>query len=300
MDLRGKITQEQVERACGVLNYQPFILTDELQTGAAYSWMWGVEVKTPRLLFKKQEVDIEEWSRITDANERLRKMYDAFITEIANRYPRGSLLDFACNNGYFPVKASQLGMRGTVGIDVATYFSKSIDLLNEILGTDAQFASALYDPRTKTAPVSGKYSVVCASAILCHVPDPLDFLAFLGSLASEAVFFFGQVIDTDELIVSYQKPDPILALRDLEVRFPYRYNDNTRLSRGLLYNAFEDMGFKEIVEFPWRSEWLPPYFDMRMREPVLEGEARPEVCQAWKLASELRRGSKHMAVLAMR
>ena len=46
MDLRGKITQEQMERACGVLNYQPFILTDELQTGAAYSWMWGVEVKT--------------------------------------------------------------------------------------------------------------------------------------------------------------------------------------------------------------------------------------------------------------
>jgi hypothetical protein len=173
-------------------------------------------------------------------------------------------------------------------------------LLNEALGTDAQFIQALYHPRTNSAPIQGTYSVVCASAIICHLPNPLNFLAFLGSLATEALFIFGQVIDTDNLIVSYQKPDPVLALRNLKIQFPYRYNDNTRLSRGMLFHSFEDMGFKNILEFEWLPEWLPPYFDTRMREPELEGETRPQVQHAWKLAEELRRGSKHLAVLAMR
>jgi len=40
-----------------------------------------------------------EWGKITDSNARLRRMYDDFITAIADRYKGGSYLDFACNNG---------------------------------------------------------------------------------------------------------------------------------------------------------------------------------------------------------
>jgi hypothetical protein len=197
-------------------------------------------------------------------------MYDDFVSAIASRYPGGSFLDVACNNGYFPVKAQLLGMGRTFGADGGLHFERSITFLNHALGTNAEFIHALYDPRKHDGPIYGSYDVVSASAILCHVPDPLEFLSFLGSLANEAVFFFGQVIDSDDLLVSYLKPHPDLSPRGLELRFPFRFNDVTRISRGMLYHAFEEMGFGDVVEIPWRDGWLSPYFGHDQSEPRLE------------------------------
>jgi len=133
---------------------------------------------------------------------------------------------------------------------------------------------------------------------LCHVPDPLEFLSFLGSLANEAIFFFGQIIDADDLLVSYLKPHPALSPRGLELQFPFRFNDVTRISRGMIYHAFEEMGFGDIVEIPWRDEWLSPYFGHDQSEPRLEGETRDEVQSAWRVCAELSTGSKHAAMMA--
>ena len=297
MDLRGSLNPAQIDRACEVLNYQPFILTDELQTGAAYSWMYGVDVTSPTLLFRRQSFAAEEWARITDANSRLRRMYDAFVTAIARRYPGGSLLDFGCNNGYFPVKAEQCGMKG-VGCDANPQFRESIGLLNDAHDTRAGFIHALYDVRRHSAPVEDRYTVVCASAMIGNLPDPLDFLAFLGSLAAEAIFLVCQVIETDALLISYLTPHP--ALGPAELPFPLRFNNNTRLSRGLLYHSLEEIGFKKIEEIQWSDDWLPPYYNANYRPPRLEDEDRPEVQRAWTLQTELSKGSVHRAITASR
>jgi hypothetical protein len=298
MDLRGKMSSAQIDRTHNVWNwYQPFIFTDDIQTGAAYSWVYRVNVTRPRLVFERRDFDAKEWDRISDANARLRRMYDDFVSEIARHYPGGSLLDFACANGYFPVKAELCGMRG-FGTDAALGFERSVELLNDVLGTRAEFVQAHYDPRRHLSDIEDRYTVVSASAIMCHLPDPLHFLAYLGSLATDAVFFFGQAVDTDALLISYLSPHPDLGAG--EMPFPYRFNDNTRLSKGLLFHGFEQMGFKNIVELPWRDEWLSPYFDIRLQAPSLEGENRIEVRQAWKLRRELDQGSTHIAVLAMR
>jgi SAM-dependent methyltransferase len=300
MDLRGLLSPEQIERACDVLDYQPFLLTDDIQTGAAYSWVHAVNTRSgPPTLFRKNQ-DLNEWDKITDSNARLRRMYDDFVAAIAERYSGGSFLDVACNNGYFPVKAELLGMKDTFGADGGWHFEKAMLFLNEILGTNAKFIGALYDPRTHLAAIPGTYDVVSASAILCHLPDPLDFLAFLGTLANEAIFYFGQVVDSDVLMTTYLKPHPDLALSGVTMPFPYRFNDVTRVSRGLLYHSFEEMGFDDIVELPWKDEWLSPYFTAGQREPLLEGETRAEVQSAWQLHAELTGASKHVAVLAMR
>ena len=82
--------------------------------------------------------------------------------------------------------------------------------------------------------------------------------------------------------------------------FPFKFNDVTRLSRGLLYHGLEEMGFKNIVQIPWSEEWLPPYFYIHQRSPYLEGNNRPDVQQAWKVNAELTQGSTHVAILAMR
>lgn len=272
-------------------------MTEDIQTGAAYSWMYGVAPNRPTLVFERRNFSAQEWERISDANARLRCMYDDFVSEIAKRYPGGSLLDFACANGYLPVKAELCGMR-RIGTDAAQGFQQSVDLLNEALGTRAEFIQSHYDPRRHQSDIEGRYTVVSASAIMCHLPDPQNFLAYLGSLATDAVFFFGQAVDTDALLVSYLPPHPDLGLG--EMRFPYRFNNNTRLSKGLLFYGFEEMGFKNIVELPWRDDWLPPYFDLRLHAPSLEGETRIDVQQAWKLRRELEEGSTHIAVLAMR
>jgi len=63
-----------------------------------------------------------------------------------------------------------------------------------------------------------------------------------------------------------------------------------------LYHGFEEMGFKNIIELPWSSEWLSPYFYIHQREPELVGETRDEVQRAWRLNAELTAGSKHVAV----
>jgi hypothetical protein len=305
MDLRDRLNPSQIDRACSVLDYQPFIITDELQTGAAYSWMYNTAAarSQPRLLLDRRRCTSEEWDRFTDANARCRRMYDTFVTEIARRYPGGTLLDLACNNGYFPVNAELCGMRRGTGVDIGLQYEDSIAFLNEVLGTNAEFRQAAYDSRMHTAPIDGRYTVVVASVILCHLPDPLNFLAFLGTLATDAIFHFGQVIDTDALIVAYLPPQPALGRDDMP--FPLRFNSDVRISRGLLYYGLEEMGFKNIHELPWSDDWLPPYINPNQREPRLEDRLPGcnfpnDVERAWKLQVELRQGSTHTAILATR
>jgi SAM-dependent methyltransferase len=299
MDFRGKLTDEQVLNGIKVLDYQPFFLTDDVQTGAAPTWVYGINSKIGSpLVFHKEEY-YDEWDKITDSNARLRVMYDAFMREIASRYKGGTLIDIACNNGYFPVAAELFGMKATTGADLGLHYANSIEFLNSILGTSTKFIHTFYDFRAHAAPIHEKYDVVCASAVMCHLPDPLNFLAYLGSIANEAVFYFGKVVETDALIAAFFKPHPDLGSR--EMPFPFRFNEMSRLSRGLLYHGFEEMGFRHILELPWKDEWLSPYLDQNVREPHLHGETREEVRRAWRLYEELRTGGeKHMAILAMR
>ena len=280
MDLRPYgLSAKQVERAAQVLDYQPFIISDELQTGVAYSLLHALDPRVaPVLKFRKAEWN-DEWDKITESNGRLRAMYEDFVAEIAQRYPGGSLFDIACNNGYFPVRAASLGMKGCAGSDLGPQYAEAVRLLNDILGTDARFVHAPYDPVTRSAPINRKFDVVVVSAIMCHLPDPLNFLAFLGSIATEAIFFWGQMIATDALTIAYTRPHPNLGGQQ---SFPYGFNDNTRISRGLFELSMRQMGFREVIEIPYRPHWAFGPHD------------------AGNLENEIRTGSGHVALLAVR
>jgi len=252
MDLRPHLTAAQVPIGARVLNYQPFILADDLQTGIAYSWFRGGDPREqPPLVFRYSDWGAE-WEQISARNGALRRMYEDFILEIARRYPAGSLLDVACNNGYFPVRAELAGMRRCAGIDLGRHYRYAVRFLNDVLGTSAKFMHGRYDPRERSMTPGRRYDVVCASAILCHLPDPLEFLACLGRTANEAIFFWGKVIETNEFIIAYDKPH--LAFSDEP--FPYGFNSDTQLSRGLLIWSLEKMGFREVIELPQREGWL--------------------------------------------
>jgi SAM-dependent methyltransferase len=268
-----------VEEGISVLNYQPFVLTDDIQTGVGYSLVApGDERVNPPLVFRRSDYE-SEWLKICDANSRLRAMYDDLLDEVAQRFPGASLLDVACNNGYFPVGAELRGMRGT-GMDLGDY-SASIAFLNKCLGTDARFLHQWYDSLSHTFPTPDTYDVVVMSAIMCHIPDPLNFLAAAAKRAEKAFLFWGQIVETQALVVSYQPPHQGLSsLTD----FPVCFNDNTRLSRGLFELSLRLLGFHHIIEIAPRDTWFPQLHF----KAVLP------------LEQELRSGSAHVALLAIR
>ena len=258
MDLRRySPSRLQTMAATRTLNYQPFVISDDVQTGVAYSWLHSADPRDAgpdQFVFQRDRLPAAIWEQAAAANARLRAMYDDFVAEIARRYPGGSLLDVACNNGYFPVRAEQLGMRGCAGMDRRSHHWAAIKVLNSITGTAVSFVNQGYSPVTHGAKVGRRYDVVVASAIMCHLPDPLNFLAFLGSIAKEAVFFWGQMLDTDDYLIAYNEPNRFAMTNR---QFPHGFDDNTRLSRGLFRRSAELMGFGNIVELPYRDTWLP-------------------------------------------
>src|SRR5580700_3911246 len=138
MDLRAHLHGVDIEAAAAVLNYQPFILSDEIQTGVAYSLLHSDDPRVaPQLVFRKSTCAPERWDNAVVANGRLRAMYDDMLDEMSLLFPGGTLLDVACNNGYFPVGAELRGMRGT-GMDLGNH-SGAVSLLNDALGTKAKF-----------------------------------------------------------------------------------------------------------------------------------------------------------------
>ena len=280
MDLTPLSLSETLAReAARVLNYQPFVVTPELQTGVAYSILYAADVRvSPPLVFHRSAWSDEDWKKISSSNQSQRTMYDKFVEAVARRYQGRSLLDVACNNGYIPVAAQKAGMGACAGMDLGPQYGDSIKFLNQVLGTDVDFFHRCYSPANRCAePLPRKYDVVWVSAILCHLPDPLNFLSYVASLANEAVFFWGQVVDTENFIISYNKPHPNLG--DLRA-FPYHFNDNTRVSMGLLKHALMSLGFSQVIEIPYTS-WLP------------ENPERG-------VESELAHGSRHRALLFMR
>lgn len=280
MDLRSAIqTAKQRLTAERVLNYQPFLIADDLQTGVGYSWLHSTEPRvSPPLVFKRDEW-AEQWGRITSANRALAQMYDDFVDEIAKHYPGGSLLDFACNNGYFPVRAELNGMHNCAGIDLGAHYADSVSFLNATVGTAVKFYHAPYEQTTSSTHINEKFDVVCLSAIMCHMPEPLRLLAAIGKIAREAIFFWGQMLDTEKFLISYNPPHASLST---ETVFPFRFNDNTRISRGLFREAAEQMGFTKVSFLKPREHWL------------LTGTP------ATDLEREITTGSAHVAVLAMR
>jgi hypothetical protein len=177
------------------------------------------------------------------------------------------------------VGAELRGMRG-VGIDHTNY-APAIRFLNRTLGTKARFRRSFYLPRVHTfMPPLPRCDVAVVSAVLCHLPDPLNFLAAVANRTRHALLFWGQLVDSNDLLVSYRKPHAGFGLR----RFPYAFNDNTRLSRGLFAFALSELGFTSTIEIEPRGTWLLEHHDPTRRS----------------IKDELSGGSRHFALLAIR
>lgn len=258
MDLRKyNLSLDQIETAKRCLNYQPFVITDDVHTGVAYSWLhhkdggrraYGLD----EFVFDRATEPQDIWNKANDANSRLAIMYDCFLDRIVARFPGCSLADMACNNGYFVVGAAMRGMGRCTGFDREDY-GASVSFLNSLTGVDAKFNHSSYDSWSHIVKGFEPHDVVVASQVMQHISDPLYFLSFVASRAKKALFLFTGMGETDELQVYYQQPNRFYK----DSKFPNCFDNDVGLSRGLLFKSLDMLGFDEIVEIPWEESWLP-------------------------------------------
>ncbi len=239
-----------------VLNYQPFIISDDLHTGVAYSWVYSEEggrsSNAGDFVFDRRGLPRQVWEDAFDANRRLAHMYDTFLDAIAARFPGCGLADVACNNGYFPIGAAIRGMKPCVGFDKVDY-TAAMTLLRDVTGVEAAFHNCAYNSWTHVLDGFEPHDVVVASQIMQHISDPTYFLSFIASRAKKALFLYTGMGPTDELAIYYGQPNRFYK----DATFPNCFDNDTGLSRGLLFKGLEMLGFDEIIELPWAESWLP-------------------------------------------
>lgn len=257
MDLRRfNLSYDQIVTARQCLNYQPFIISDEVITGVAYSWLhhqdggrrtYGLH----EFVFDRAIEAEDVWNQAYDANRRLATMYDCFLDHVAERFRGCSLADMACNNGYFVVGAALRGLSKCTGFDHGDY-SSSMSFLSSLTGVDVEFRQRSYDSWTHIVKDFEPHDIVVASQIMQHISDPLYFLSFIASRAKKALLLFTGMGDTDEFLIYYQQPNRFYK----DASFPVCFDNDVGLSRGLLFKSLDMLGFDEIVEIPWQESWL--------------------------------------------
>jgi 2-polyprenyl-3-methyl-5-hydroxy-6-metoxy-1,4-benzoquinol methylase len=199
-----------------------------------------------------------DWENFCDATQKQRNMYEDWINAICGFLPDLSgltMVDVACNSGYFPASFSLRGAKEAHGYDM-TDFSGSFDLLNAVTGSQAVFHHASYDSMGHSINGIGEHDIVIASAIMEHISDPLYFLSFVSSVCRKLLFLFMPVIDTGELAITFNETKSRHAP---DAKFPACF-DSVKLSAPLIYKSLELCGFKKVVELYHRDSWIPMSF----------------------------------------
>jgi hypothetical protein len=88
--------------------------------------------------------------------------------------------------------ATKTTLRAT-GADAGQQFQRSIGLRTR------RDLSTRLTILASTAELEGRYNVIYGSAIMCHLPDPLNLNVYLGSLAQDALF--SSVVNTEARLV---------------------------------------------------------------------------------------------------
>lgn len=252
MDLRLFIkSEDQRERIISLLSgYQPFIVSDNFQTGEGYMWCTGRNVKR----MDRTRVSEREWRMFVDANQKMRNMYDDFISticEVVPREKRATVLDSGCNDGYFLYSFLLKGATAATGFDLVDR-TEIFQALNKTLGVSASFVHTKYDSYTHRADGITSADLVISCAVMCHLSDPLYYLSYLAELAHYALFIFSTIDDNEEYYIRYEGYNYYW-----NQPYPLGFDKLNHISSSCIYLGLRELGFKKIIEIPYRRSWLP-------------------------------------------
>lgn len=282
MDLRPyKPTPEQIleatHLACrGLLCYQPFTFSDGLMTGAGYEFagiaegaglVYCTDVPSEysgNASVDRHLIDTSLRDKFIEGNQRLQVLYETMLDLVENKVGSFSDLtcaDIGCCSGYFPLSFAQRGAKQAVGYDAIDY-TPTYKLLNSLLGTNAEFRNQPYV--SELGAIKGgendRFDVVFSIAVLVHLSDPLQHLAFLGRMARKAIVVWTYTSeDSDEdLVLRFRSVNRYYS----DKKFPYCF-DVVQLSPGLLKRSLELMGFTEIYPIENCPEGMPDFWFKR-------------------------------------
>ncbi len=237
-----------------IVSYQPFILSDNCCTGTADDWI----NQSGKYMMEKDNVCFEDWDRFTEANGRMRRMYNDWINSICNLAgPLSDLtvVDTAASQGYFLYELLKRGAKRAVAYDLDyPPIHKSYELLNEITGYAVEFISEPYDMMTHKIPNAVEADIVISSAIMLHLSDPTYYLAFLGSITKKLLFLFTAIDDNPDYRITYHG-EPRTHFKHFT--FPICFDGTTSVSRPLIELGLRELGFQKIIELPHQKDWLP-------------------------------------------
>jgi hypothetical protein len=249
MDLRGKLTPQQIKEAEGfvirrLLWYQPFIFSDDFEVGEGMNFHDEYQGETGSV-----SSDVTNLAHFRKCNRELRRIYehivDSFVEQLGD-ISGLSFAEFGCNSGYFMYALSLRGARKTIGFDFAPN-TELFEFFNSILGTNSEFRWAEWDSLHHTIRHSDLEEVdaTMSLAVTTHIPDPIYHLAYLCDRARRAVLFWVSVSDKADLSVTFSNPD---YHRDPDLDFPLNINSGVTLSRPLVRLILRESGFGEIHE----------------------------------------------------
>ena len=90
------IEEALISEAAGLLDYQPFRISDSIVTGVAHSWLHATTLEglnRPQMVFDKARDAPERWHNAVAASERLDRLYQHFLNAITGIHPGGSYLE---------------------------------------------------------------------------------------------------------------------------------------------------------------------------------------------------------------
>jgi len=232
------------------LAYQPFIFSDDLETGEGYNFInrgagGNIHWKTADPRVKDLVTDDPESFR--RENAALRAIYDDFVGQIASRVGVAGLrfAEIGCNTGYFLYALALKGARRCIGYDF-TSNSLVFSWFNKVLGTRCEFHFSEWDSfqhRLRYASLP-QVDVTLSVAVTCHLVDPIHHLTYLCERAAKAVFFWCPVSDQDALSLTYGPPAKYPNALD----WPVGFDNDVRISIPLLRLTLAQCGFEDIHE----------------------------------------------------
>jgi SAM-dependent methyltransferase len=256
LDLRNrKLSPEQISELHEFivkrkLGYQPFVFTDDLETGEGFNFInhgTGGNISWKDADPRVKDLVTADPVAFRRENAALRAIYDDFVEQIASRagVPGLTFAEVGCNTGYFLYALALRGASRCTGYDF-TENSQVFAWFNRVLGTRCEFHFSEWNSfqhRLRYASMP-RVDVALSVAVTCHLADPIHHLTYLCERASKAIFCWCPTADHEALSITYGRPQRYPNALD----WPLGFDNDVRISIPLLKLTLEQCGFEDIHE----------------------------------------------------
>jgi len=266
MDLRPYILdKKQLDEGIrlirrGDLNYQPFILADDVEVGEGQNQhddyrnvtaITDFNVYAPRFNVGKRRPPSDA-AYFRRCNQEYRDIYNYVADQIcahsAHPISNYTIGEIGCNAGLNLFNLAKRGAKACYGYDWSDY-TGLFQWMNGLLGTNVQFTRGVYDNlyhQFKGDAEVAEVDIMISTVFTNHQCDPLQFLAFMCDRARKGVFLWALIhsgIKDACVLYTTEMAGDILGN---DRPFPLSFYNGVVVSEPLLRVSLQYLGFDEL------------------------------------------------------